>query len=245
MCFDCGQHCKALCASTQDSIGEGAAPLCPSRCCLCALYSVLCTMCSARCTLHSVLPLVGLSLTLFCLSRCVASQVKYKKGFKTPYQLERLKSCLLTSAFDIDGAYTVHADCLMAQFGVQSDFMAALHKRAVSRAGDSTVERSKLQVIQLHEQGRVVVPDTDSSKTQLQYLASIGDKDQVLVVLPQYGGSHPCALWEAIQHHSFQVEGSAQAFYPSKSEQCWQNKGQAWPRTWRFVPLGLQVLRCN
>lgn len=116
--------------------------------------------------------------------------MKYKKGFNSPYQLERLKSCLLTSAFDVDGSYAVHADCSMAQFGVHANFMAALHKRAVSRAGDNTVERSKLQVIQLHEQGRVVVPDTDSSKTQLQYLASIGDKDQVLVVLPQYGGSH-------------------------------------------------------
>ena len=103
----------------------------------------------------------------------------YKGTFTSAYNSTRLKACLLSVAFNVAGEYVVHRDCLIQPFSIGTNFLANLHRTAVTLSGRRWTKVTKAYVLQHHLQDQIIVPDDELSKTTYQYLASLGDKDRV------------------------------------------------------------------
>ena len=108
---------------------------------------------------------------------------RYKGKFNGPYNLARLRLCLLDHAFNPNGSFLVHSHCLQAQFGVSHGYISNLHRSKIKLVGASTKTVTKEYVLKHGFQGDLLVPDGDAAvHTQLQYLERCAYDSEVKVV---------------------------------------------------------------
>ena len=105
------------------------------------------------------------------------------------YNYNRLKSCLLSAAINIDGEFQVHGECLAYEFDIERRTLGRLRKFAVEQSGRRWVAVTKAYVKVHKLQSQVLVPDDHADKTTLQYLDSIGDEVKVDIVYSATGQS--------------------------------------------------------
>lgn len=101
------------------------------------------------------------------------------KKAASAYNFTRLKACLLSVAFDINGEYQVHRNCLEHEFNLSNAFMTCLRKKAIEHSGRRWTAETKAYVKMHKLRARVLVPDECGHLSVLQYLETLADNNKV------------------------------------------------------------------